>query len=223
MAAPAHVRRPRDRRVPAPGDHDRVAAALLALADDPRVDRVAVSELLATMGDRAPAALVLLFALPNVLPMPPGTSAVLGAPLLFLTVQLALGSKPWLPRAIARRSFARAHLAAAMRRVASWLLDSDRTRPRLAWLAAPLSVRLVGALCSVLALVVLLPIPFGNMPPALAISLCAYGILRCDGRWILAGVATGAASLALGWRVVYALADVGFDWLLRAATKLSGG
>ena len=61
------------------------------------------------------------------------------------------------------------------------------------------------------------------MPPAFAISLCAYGLLRRDGRWILAGVAVGAASLALGWSVVYALADVGFDWLLRTATKLSGG
>lgn len=216
------MRPPRERRSPVPGEHDRVAAALLDLADDPRVDRVAVSELLATMGDRAPAALVLLFALPNVLPMPPGTSAVLGAPLLFLTVQLALGRKPWLPRAIARRSFARAHLAGSMRRVASWLFDSERAQPHFAWLVSPLAVRLVGTLCSVLAVVVLLPIPFGNMPPAFAISLCAYGILRADGRWILAGVAAGAASLALGWSVVYTLADVGFDWLLRAATKLSG-
>ena len=131
------------------------------------------------MGDRAPAALVLLFALPNVLPMPPGTCAVLGAPLLFLTVQLALGRKPWLPRAIARRFFARDHLAASLRRVASWLFDIERARPHLAWLVTPLAVRLVGTLC-------------GNMPPTFAISLCAYGMLRRDGRWILAGVATGA-------------------------------
>jgi hypothetical protein len=36
--------------------------------------------------------------------MPPGTSAFLGAPLLFLAVQLALGRRPWLPRVIAERS-----------------------------------------------------------------------------------------------------------------------
>ena len=113
-------------------------------------------------------------------------------------------------------------LAASMRRVASWLFDSERARPHLTWLVSSLAVRLVGTLCSVLAVVVLLPIPFGNMPPAFAISLCAYGIFGRDGRWILAGIAAGAASLALGWSVVYALVDVGFDWLRRAPTKLSG-
>ena len=56
--------------------------------------------------------------------------------------------------------------------------------------------------------------------PAKSSSL--FGILGRDGRWILAGIAAGANSLALGWSVVYALADVGFDWLRRAATKLSG-
>ena len=69
-----------------------------------------------------------------------------------------------------------------MRRVASWLFDSERARPHLTWLVSSLAVRLVGTLCSVLAVVVLFPIPFGNMPPAFAISLCAYGILRRDGR-----------------------------------------
>ena len=126
-----------------------------------------------------------------------------------------------MPRAIARRSFARARLAASMRRVAFWLLASERARPHLAWLVSSLAVRLVGTLCSVLAVVVLLPIPFGNMPPAFAVSLCALRHAPA-GRPLDPRRRRGRRSLALGWSVVCSIAEVGFDWLLRAATKLSG-
>ena len=79
--------------------------ALLTLAEDRSKDRIFISDILHAMGDRAVVALILLFALPNVVPVPPGTSAILGTPLLFLTAQLALGQKPWLPRVIAGRSW----------------------------------------------------------------------------------------------------------------------
>jgi hypothetical protein len=60
-------------------------------------------------------------------------------------------------------------------------------------------------LAALLAIIVFLPIPLGNMLPALAICLLALGILERDGVWILAGLATAAASVALVWGVLYAL------------------
>ena len=60
-------------------DHDRpLVRALRLLAEEPGRDRVFVSDLLSLMQDRAIVALILLFALPNVVPVPPGTTAVLG-------------------------------------------------------------------------------------------------------------------------------------------------
>jgi len=52
-------------------------------------------------------------------------------------------------------------------------------------------------------LLVLLPIPFGNIPPAFAICLCCIGILRDDSRWIIAGWGVGVGAFALVSGVLY--------------------
>ena len=73
---------------------------------------------------------------------------------------------------------------------------------------------LVGGVCLLLSLIVFLPIPLGNMLPALAICLLALGILERDGLWVLAGLLGAAAGVALVWGVLYAL--------LRAAVFMIG-
>jgi len=64
---------------------------------------------------------------------------------------------------------------------------------------------LVGLVCLVLAVVLVLPVPLGNMLPALAISLLALGVLERDGVWILAGLATTAVSAVVVSGVVFAM------------------
>lgn len=184
----------------------RLSDILDELLADPGRERIAVADLLAAMQDRAIGALMFVFAVPNVLPAPPGLSAILGAPLIFLAVQLTFGLRPWLPQLIARRSMSRADFAALTARIGPWLERAERLlRPRLSGLARPPAERLVGAVCLVLAVLLFLPIPLGNMLPALAICLFALGILERDGLWILAGAATAAGAVALVSGVLYAL------------------
>lgn len=179
---------------------------LHALAQDDSRERIAVGDLLAALGDRALAALLFVFAVPNVLPVPPGTSAVLGAPLVFLAAQLAFGRRPWLPSVIARRTMTRADFAALVRRIGPWLARAERLlRPRLARLALPPMEHLVGIVCLLLAVVLVLPVPLGNVLPALAISLLALGILERDGLWILAGLGTAVVSAIVVSGVVFAM------------------
>lgn len=176
---------------------------LVALADDPRRDRIFVSDLFHAMEGNAVVALILLFALPNLAPVPPGTSTILGTPLLFLTIEWALGKQPWLPGALARCSMTRINFASMIHRVAPWMERVDgMLKPRFQALACPSAARPAAALCVILALMIVLPIPLGNMPPAWATSIIALGMLRRDGIWVLAGVATGLASIALVWGVV---------------------
>ena len=183
-----------------------LSAMLHALAQDESRERIAVGDLLAALGDRALAALLFVFAVPNVLPVPPGTSAVLGAPLVFLAAQLAFGRRPWLPAVIARRTMTRADFAALVRRIGPWLARAERLlRPRLAWLALPPMEYLVGIVCLLLAVVLVLPVPLGNVLPALAISLLALGILERDGLWILAGLGTAVVSAIVVSGVVFAM------------------
>ena len=180
---------------------------LQALAQDDSRERISIGDLLAALGDRALAALLFVFAVPNVLPVPPGTSTILGAPLVFLAAQLAFGLRPWLPRVIADRTMSRDDFAALVRRISPWLTRAERLlRPRAVVLVLPPMEYLVGLVCLLLAVVLVLPIPLGNMLPALAISLLALGILERDGLWILAGLAAAAVSAAVVSGVVFAMA-----------------
>lgn len=190
----------------APAARATLSSMLQALAHDASRERIAVGDLLEALGDRALAALLFVFAVPNVLPVPPGTSAVLGAPLVFLAAQLAFGRRPWLPAVIARRTMTRADFAVLVLRIGPWLERAERLlRPRAIRLVLPPMEYLIGLVCLLLAVVLVLPVPLGNMLPALSISLLALGIAERDGLWILAGFATAAVSAVVVSGVVFAM------------------
>ncbi len=185
----------------------RFSQILDEIGTDERRERVSVSDLMQAMDARAVAALILLFALPNVVPTPPGTSSILGLPLLYLTAQMMLGKLPWLPALIADRSMTRGDFNAFVGRVTPLLARVERLlRPRLFFITAGPSERIIGGFFFVLAVVLALPIPLGNMLPALAISLMALGVLERDGLWVIFGVLVGLLSLVIVWGVVWALA-----------------
>lgn len=179
---------------------------LQALAQDDSRERISIGDLLAALGDRALAALLFVFAVPNVLPVPPGTSTILGAPLVFLAAQLSLGLRPWLPGVIAHLTMSRADFAALVQRISPWLKRADRLlRPRAVVLVLPPMEYLVGLVCLLLAVVLVLPIPLGNMLPALAISLLALGILERDGLWVVGGLAVAVVAALVVSGVVFAM------------------
>ena len=183
-----------------------LSAVLRVLACDLTRERISMGDLLSALGDRALAALMFVFAVPNVVPTPPGTSSVLGIPLVFLAAQVTFGLKPWLPGIISRRSMSREDFHLLISRIAPWLERAEKLlKPRVSVLALPPMEFMVGLICLVLSLVLALPIPLGNMLPAAAISLMALGLLERDGVWILAGFLATLASVVLVSGVVYAL------------------
>jgi len=189
----------RERRKP-------LSEVLSAIAADEARQDVAVGDLLVLLGGRGRAALILLFALPNVLPTPPGTSGILGLPLLYLSFQMMLGRVPWLPRLIDERSMPRHRFAQLVERVVVVLGRAERLlRPRWSIFVGHGAERVLGAVCLVLAIVLVLPIPLGNILPALAVCLIALGVLERDGVWVLIGIAVAVVSLIVVAGVVYAL------------------
>lgn len=70
------------------------------------------------------------------------------------------------------------------------------TRPRLALLTGDVADTFTGLVCVVLALIMALPIPFGDALPGVALVLFALGMMQRDGVAILLGAAmTGACAL----------------------------
>ena len=179
---------------------------LSRIAADETRQRISVGHLITALHDRAIGALIFVFAFPHTIPLPPGTSSILGAPLLFLTAQLAFGRNPWLPKVIAERSMDRVHFAAVVSRVAPWLARAERLlRPRLEILARPPCEYLIGGICLLLSIILFLPIPMGNMPPAVSICVFALAVLERDGIWVLIGVGAAIAAVAIVWGVLFAL------------------
>jgi hypothetical protein len=195
-----------------------LSLVLLALARDTTRERIRIGDLFTALGDRAIGALMFVFAVPNVVPVPPGVSTVLGAPLLFLAAQLMTGRAPWLPAVVAQRSLSREDFARLMDRVLPWLMRGEKLlRPRLGMWVRPPMEYLVGAICLLLAMVLVLPIPLGNALPALAISVLALGVLERDGLWVLAGTAAAVFAGAVVSGVVVGLVKAGLfllhQWL----------
>lgn len=183
----------------------RLSEFLSEIAFDTSRDRLSIADLLSLLEGRATAALLLLFAFPNALPSPPGTSGILGLPLVYLSLQMMLGHKPWLPRFIAERSMSREDFAAIMRRSAPALSRAERLLvPRLSVLSTPLSVQAIGGICLVLSTILILPIPLGNMLPAFAICLLALGVLERDGAWIIGGGVASLLAVTVVWGVIWA-------------------
>ena len=112
---------------------------------------------------------------------------------------------------IGKRSMARADFAAMVARIVPWLVRAEKLlRPRLQVLSSELMERVIGAVCLLLAVLLVLPIPFGNMLPALAISFMALGLLERDGVWILIGLAVSAVAAVVVSGVVVGLAQAAF-------------
>jgi hypothetical protein len=183
--------------------------------DLPRGRSVTVAETLDTVGPRAHGCALLLLALPDAVPLPiPSMSAVLAVPLLLLTLHLAaFGGERGLPARVGGLALP-ARLVGMLRdRVAPLLRRAERlSHPRWEPLAG--HERLLALVCLYLAVILLLPLPFFNTPPALCLVLLALGMVQRDGVLVVAGLAgTAMVTLALGW-------IAGGLWSLAGATAL---
>ncbi|WP_341912895.1 exopolysaccharide biosynthesis protein [Ferrovibrio terrae] len=200
---------------PADSAPEKISDIVAALCDGWEDDRISLDELLQAFGARSFGLLVLVFALPNGIPAPiaPGLSAILGAPLLLLSVQMLLGfSTPWFPASWRSRSFRRADVAKLLRPALPYIIRIERyIRPRLSHLADGGTSRLIGALVLWNAILLSLPIPFGNLIPAWAIILIAIGQIERDGVIVIAGMVVSV--IGAGW--VWFLLDVGLALLER--------
>jgi hypothetical protein len=166
----------------------------IAADSDPTVT---LGEIIHRLGHRAFGAMFFVFAAPNWLPLPPGTSTFLGFPLVLMTPQMIFGVRgPWLPNFIDERPLKRRQLADAFQKLIPWLQRVEKvSRPRLTFLFGPVGDRVIAFVCFLLSLI--LPIPLGNMAPAAAIAVFGLAMIQRDGILALAAYAISALSFGL--------------------------
>lgn len=195
----------------------RLSQILAEIAADQSEDRITIARLMAAMEGRAYGALILIFAFPNILPSPPGLAGLLGLPLLFLSARMMLGQTPWLPRFIATRSLPRSSFATVIERATPWLERAERLlRHRLSLLTTGPAQQILGLFCLLLTLILVVPIPFGNLAPSFAMCLIALGVLERDGLWVVLGVIAGVAAAVFVGGMGYALVKSALFLLVNA-------
>ena len=160
---------------------------------------ISVGEFLTMLGDRAFYLAILIFSLPNSLPIPgiPGVSTVTGLPITFIAFQLMLGRDViWLPVKIAEKSFNKETLAKLLSKTLPGVIWLEKfLRPRWPAMTGVRAERTIGAVFVVLSLIIALPIPGGNFLPGVAMSLIALAMLEKDGAMLSGALIFAAGSV----------------------------
>lgn len=197
----------------------RTSEVFLSLKTVGEGDRITLGQLTQILGDRAFGLLVLIFALPNIIPMIPGVSTVSGVVIAIVGLQMLIGRhEPWLPAAIAARSLPRDQLASMVDRTIGWVARLERVaKPRWTFMTrGPLHV-VLGAMFVLLGAILALPLSWiGNFPPGVALVFLSVGLLEEDGILVALGHALGILATVLVIALVAALVAavmVSFGWL----------
>lgn len=187
------------------GRHLPVSLLMLELARTWPKPRITLGEMIHAFGARGYGILIILFALPNLLPIYiPGWSPIFGIPLAIVCLQLALGfPEPRLPRFLTERSMKREDLTMIVEKAIPWVQRIERyIRPRPSALTSWKADRLVGAYGVFLAVLVIIPLPFTNGPPSLACAIMAMGLLEEDSRAVIAGAVVGLFATTLSFVII---------------------
>ncbi|WP_246249197.1 exopolysaccharide biosynthesis protein [Chelativorans alearense] len=158
---------------------------------------VTVEQLRQALGDRSFATLLVFFSSINLLPLPPGSTLVLGIPLMLLAIQMVFGRRTvWLPRFILQKSLSASQFRGMSERLIPRIKWVERLiRPRYWPFARDHADRFIGVIALILAIAVTLPIPLGNWFPAFSCALVGLALSERDGVLLAVAVASGTLSL----------------------------
>lgn len=173
---------------------------------------ITIRDVSAQLGDRGFGIILLLFALPNTIPLPiPGISTVTSLPLIFFAAQLFAGrERIWLPEWLADRHLPLNKLRSLIHKSLPWLVRLERfIKPRLDKITTRKFERLAGGLILALALLIALPIPLGNLPLGIAMAVLALAITERDGIVMITGWLLTILALCF-----FAALISGYVWIL---------
>jgi hypothetical protein len=191
MARPQVVRGRRFARAdrPTPGTTIQKTSAILRSLADSEKEHLSFGEVIKATGTRAHAFGLLLFSLPETIPLPlPGVSAVIAVPIILISAHLiAYGEGPRLPQRVLRQNIPTGAIQKVSKYVSPTLERIERLcQPRLKAIAS--RERLLAVICLILGLILAAPIPFGNFAPAVGVAAIALGMLQRDGVLVLIGL-----------------------------------
>ncbi|HEY8563991.1 MAG TPA: exopolysaccharide biosynthesis protein [Beijerinckiaceae bacterium] len=180
---------------------------MLGLASSLRQDRVSLGEVVDRLGAEGLGLVLLVLTLPTLIPIPGPFGITFGTLIALVALQVMTGAQGlWLPQGLRRRTVPASALRRVVAQALPWLARAERflCEGRLKALSGRRARIVLAFPLLLLAVVIVLPIPLGNVAPALALILFALGFMARDGAAVL--VAIGLSVIALGWTAVLLIA-----------------
>lgn len=169
-------------------------------------EKVTLAGLLDKLGDKAIAFVLLVFAIPAIIPTP-GIPAgmIFGTALAILSLQIIFGAKSMkLPVFLGRLSVSRSIIELTAEKAAPRLAKLESLlRPRGHVLTRMLGSAGLGIVVFIMAVLIALPIPFGNVLPGLAVLAIALGLAQRDDVAVLAGLVLAVLSVLTSVALIY--------------------
>jgi hypothetical protein len=175
---------------------------------------IRVSDMLEAMGDRGYGFAFIAFGMLAAI-LPTGLCSIMSMPIILFSVQLLFGqSHPSIPARFNRRTFAADHVQNSLRKTEKWLRRLELfAKPRWPGFTGPLITRLAAFFCLTLALVIILPGPFTNLPPGIAIALFGFAMAERDGLLMLLSFLASVLAFFISLSALSALALLAWAWL----------
>ena len=184
-----------------------ISDLLLEMVKDKDPDSyLSIKEIKIHLHEKGFGLLMILFSFPMAIPLPypPGFTSILGAPLLFFSIQMLMGmEEPWLPKWVAKQKIKMSHLQLAIKKTHKYFRKAEKMlKPRLLFMMHPNAERLIGFIALLCSISIVLPIWFGNAIPSAGILIMSLGIIGADGVVILLGIVVSIIGLFVATAVV---------------------
>ena len=173
----------------------RTSEILAGLAAKANGETITIGTIVDALHDRGFGIIIILFALPNtIFPV----AWVLGTPILLFSIQMMIGrQEPWLPEFMRRQTMNRETFAKIISYVVRYLSKIEAwLKPRWEFLTTDRMEKIIGLYMTVVTIILLVPVPFGNALPSFGLAIIAAGLLEKDGLAILVGALVGLAGTA---------------------------
>lgn len=178
-------------------------------------ERVSMRAMVQAHGPESHGTLLLLLAMPCLLPVP-GVGTLLGLGMAALAAAMWRGHRvPCLPRRVAELELPRHWAQRVLFGLAgAYALAGRHARARLSHMACAGRRSATALAVGLMATIVVLPIPFGNLLPALALVFIGLGLVFRDGVAVVVGLLMSGVAMVATTGLLLMAWVWGSEWIL---------
>ena len=180
-----------------PPSSERTSNLLRQILDDLHEENIKIGFVLNQFRRRSFGGILIILVMIALIPV---ISFFAGIIILLLGLQMLVGlHAPIVPKFIRQRTIQVDNLRSVIDKSVPILEKIEQyVKPRWLFLTFPPMSYLVGLIVIGLACVLILPLPFSNLPPAIALLILSIGLLERDGLMIFTGIIVAAVALVIG-------------------------